>query len=144
MSWGTGIIIGVVIFVLVNAVMVVIAVNQKIELVSENYYEKELKYQEQINKSKNALALTEPFLIEAAENGITLLLPKEFAGAPVTGSCKLYRPSDKTMDKVLNLNFDSSGKMLIPSTSLTAGYWKVYVEWNASGVGYATEKGINL
>ena len=40
MTWGTGIAISIVLFVIITAVMVWIAFIQKVDLVANNYYEK--------------------------------------------------------------------------------------------------------
>jgi hypothetical protein len=50
MSWGKGIILVFVVFVLGIGVLVYRSMTKNIDLVTTNYYEKELKYQEQIDK----------------------------------------------------------------------------------------------
>ncbi len=59
MSWGKGIILVFVIFILGIGIMVYKSMTKNIDLVTSNYYEKELKYQEQIDKINNSNRLEE-------------------------------------------------------------------------------------
>ena len=39
-SWGTGIVIGIIVFVVISITMTIIFMTQDVSLVSDNYYEK--------------------------------------------------------------------------------------------------------
>ena len=55
MDWGKGILLTIIAFVGFIMTLVVISVRQDdIHLVAENYYEKEIKYQDQIEREKSA------------------------------------------------------------------------------------------
>ena len=58
MHWGKGILFSIIIFLAGTAFMVVIAVNSPADLVVKNYYEKGVKYQEQIDRINRTNALS--------------------------------------------------------------------------------------
>jgi hypothetical protein len=57
-NWGIGITIFISAFILLNIIFIIFASGQKVDLVTEKYYEKELKYQEVIDKKINSNSLS--------------------------------------------------------------------------------------
>nr|MDA3928246.1 FixH family protein [Prolixibacteraceae bacterium] len=57
LNWGHGIFIAIAVMIFSLLTLVFFTVNQKIELVTEDYYPKELKYQEEIQKQKQTQQL---------------------------------------------------------------------------------------
>ena len=49
-NWGTGIFLLYAGFAAVTIALVIFAMTKKVDLVTDNYYDKELKYEEQIQK----------------------------------------------------------------------------------------------
>ena len=96
MDWGKGILLAIIGFIVIIMTMVVISVRMEgIELVTENYYEAEINYQDQIDKEKSTLTLEREVLQFDAENqSLFLDLP---VGA--TGILHLFRPSDSKLDQ---------------------------------------------
>ena len=64
MNWGHKILFLYLGFVILVMVMVFMAYRQDVPLVSDDYYEKELKYQDDIDQFKNAALLAEPIYIK--------------------------------------------------------------------------------
>ena len=56
MNWGKWIIVSFVLFAAFIGILVVICVRQDISLVSKNYYQEELAYQQQIDRMNNGTA----------------------------------------------------------------------------------------
>lgn len=141
MDWGKGILITIIAFVGFIMTLVVISVRQDdIQLVTENYYEKEIKYQEHIEREKSASTLDREVLIFDAQGKAMLLdLP---LGAK--GSLQLFRPSDARLDRVLPLEITSEGKTKVPLDDLKAGYWRVQLTWTEDGKDFYKEKKITL
>src|SRR5690606_4368264 len=96
MNWGHGITIFFIGFVLFMVSLVVICMRQdNIHLVTQNYYEEEINYQQQIEKMANAEELGyQVFSYHADEMTVDLNLP---VGA--VGTLHLFRPSDARMDQ---------------------------------------------
>jgi hypothetical protein len=141
MDWGKGILLTIFGFVAFIMTLVVISVRQDdIHLVTENYYEKEIKYQDQIDREKSTAALDrEVVVFDASSKTIFLDLP---VGAK--GNLQLFRPSDARLDQDLPLNITSEGKTAILLDKLKTGYWRVQLTWTEDEKEYYQEKKINL
>lgn len=141
MDWGKGILLTIVAFVGFILTLVVISVKQDdIHLVTENYYEKEINYQDQIEREISAASLDREVLVfEASTKTMILDLP---IGAK--GSLQLFRPSDARLDQVLPLDIKNSGQTAIPLEKLKSGYWRVQLTWEENGIEYYEERKITL
>ncbi|MDX5340770.1 MAG: FixH family protein [Cyclobacteriaceae bacterium] len=141
MDWGKGILLTIIGFVAFIMTLVVISVRQDdIHLVTENYYEKEIKYQEQIEREISAAALNRVVLeYDGASKTIFLDLP---VGSK--GNLQLFRPSDARLDQIVPFEIYSQGKTSFPLVNLRSGYWKVQLSWTENGVEYYEEQKINL
>ncbi|RIW12030.1 nitrogen fixation protein FixH [Algoriphagus lacus] len=141
MDWGKGILLVIITFVGFILTLVVISVRQDdIHLVTENYYEKEIKYQDQIEREKSAAALDREVLVFDAQAKVMVLdLP---VGAK--GNLQLFRPSDARLDQELALDITNEGKTTVPLEKLKSGYWRVQLTWTENGVEFYEEKKISL
>ncbi len=141
MDWGKGILLTIIAFVAFVMTLVVISVKQDdIHLVTENYYEKEIKYQDQIEREKSAASLDREVLIfDASTKTMMVDLP---VGAK--GSLQLFRPSDARLDQILPLEIKESGKTAIPLEKLKSGYWRVQLTWEENGTEYYEESKITI
>lgn len=141
MDWGKGILITIIAFVGFMMTLVVISVRQDdIHLVAENYYEKEIKYQDQIEREKAATKLgREVMVYDSPSKSMVLDLP---VGAK--GNLQLFRPSDARLDQEFELDIASQGKTNISLDQLKSGYWRVQLTWTENGIEFYQEKKINL
>jgi hypothetical protein len=141
MNWGKGILIVIILFVAFMMTLVVISVRMDdIHLVTENYYEKEIKYQDQIDRERSAATLDREVLVfDAVAKSMVLDLP---IGAK--GSLQLFRPSDARLDQELILDITDEGKTWVPLQALKSGYWRVQLTWTENGTDFYQEKKINL
>lgn len=141
MDWGKGILLTIIAFVAFIMTLVVISVRQDdIHLVAENYYEKEIKYQDQIDREVSASALGREVLVyDGQEKAMILDLP---VGAK--GSLQLFRPSDARLDKNLPVEITSEGKTKVSLQDLKSGYWRVQLTWTENGVDFYEEKKITI
>lgn len=141
-SWGKGIVISLVAFVVVVAVMVLIAFIQKTDLVANNYYENELKYQDQIDMMKNTASLKEKVTVSQAGNSLAIRFPGSIDFSNVMGIVKFYHPSDAVNDFSLPLKLDSDGLMAINWEKISKGLWKVKLNWSLKDKKYFSEVSI--
>jgi hypothetical protein len=139
-SWGTKIALLYISFVVLILFMVMLSMSQKIDLVTEDYYNKELTFQNTINETNNANALPEQIQHEIVDNNFHVKFPEVFKGKEVKGTITFYKPSDKSKDFsediVLNEN-------LVQKTDLkffSRGMYKMKVSWSADNVNYFTEQ----
>jgi len=141
MDWGKGIVITISAFVLMMVGLVIVCVKQDdIHLVTQNYYEEEIKYQDQIEKMINANSLDYKVLVYDTQlKKVDLHLP---IGAK--GTLHLFRPSDARLDQKITFDVKDLNANAFDLKSLKSGYWKVKLTWSASGVHYFHEEKINI
>jgi nitrogen fixation protein FixH len=127
LNWNYSIIIVFVLFAGFILTMVYFMTSEKIDLVREDYYQKELEFQKQIKKSSNTanlktkVAMT--YLPESEQLNIF------FPTRVVNGEVKFFRPSDKRMDVDIPLKSLPENPLHLSTQKLHKGYWKVQVTW---------------
>lgn len=141
MDWGKGILLSIIGFVVLIMTLVVISVRMDgIELVTENYYEAEINYQDRIDQESSALRLDRKVIIyRTTGKNLELDLP-----AGVTGKLKLFRPSDSKLDQEILVDVTESGSTIVSLGDLKPGYWKIQLSWTEEGKNYYEEKKITI
>jgi hypothetical protein len=130
LNWGTGIVLAFVGFIaFIMYFIITMNVDNKYDhdLVSEDYYGEELKYQNDIDKLKNAKALVTDISYEKTANGLKIIFPKELECKNITGKLFLYRPSNKQLDFDTAISL-SKPYLLIPDKRLVDGRWNIKVD----------------
>lgn len=138
-SWGTGILIVIIIFMVLTITTVVFLMNQKVDLVTDNYYAKEIKYQQQIDKMNRTNEFGDEIKIIADANAVRLIFPVVLTQKKIDGTVHFYRPSDSARDFILPLSIDTTNQQIIPVNNLARGYWKVKIDWTQDEVEYYKE-----
>jgi nitrogen fixation protein FixH len=143
MSWGYKILLVYGIFVAGILFMVVKSSSQKIDLVTTDYYAKELKYQEKIDEAGRTNALSESLQYTVKDNLLQVHFPKDFAGKKISGIAELYCPSNEDRDvKTAFTIRDTALQMVIPA--MNKGQYELHISWQVAGVSYYFEKKIFL
>ena len=143
-SWGTGIAIGIIIFVVISITMTVIFMTQDVNLVSDNYYEKSLGYQEEIDKQSRTKSLDEEVKINFNGEVINILFPSAYLDKDLSGEIYFYRPSNPGLDFKLPLHIGEDGSQIIPTQRLEKGFWRLKLNWTMDGNGYYSERAITI
>jgi hypothetical protein len=144
MSWGKRILFLYLGFVALVITMVTISMRQQVDLVRPDYYAKELKYQEDIDKMNNLSQLKTELICKLNANSeIEIVFPEEHRNKKIEGEVLLYKPSDAKSDKRLSIA-TNNGSMLIPTSAFSKGMYKVKIDWNVDGSAFYIEKVINL
>ncbi|MGW9685190.1 FixH family protein [Flagellimonas sp. 2504JD1-5] len=134
-NWGTGIVIAFVVFITFILYFVVRMSTDNSanhDLVTEEYYKRELAYQKEIDASKSALDMDAKLTITKSKKGITIFFPEKFDPKKITGTVSLYRPSNKHLDVDFPLSL-SKTHLLIPDNRLVDGRWDITVKWQYEG-----------
>jgi hypothetical protein len=139
MNWGKGILAVCIIFVIGVGVMVYISVNKNIDLVTKNYYEEEIKYQQQIDKINNSNNLKKQLIMQQNDGSLVIIFPDD-EYRDIKGEISFYRPSDAKKDFKIPIILSGQNQQVIATNSLQKGLWKVQVNWNKSGVDYYNEE----
>jgi hypothetical protein len=140
--WPVGIIAACGLFVAGTAGLIVLACSQRVELVSADYYEKELKYQGQIDRAERTRreASQASVAYDAGRQCITVSLPPGQGHGNVRGSVELYRPSAAAMDHAVKLEPDANGVQRLDAHAMAPGLWRVRVSWTAAQQNYYLEQ----
>lgn len=146
-NWGTSIVIAIIAFMSFILFFVVkMSTNNRYEhdLVVEDYYKKELSFQEEIDKENNLKLLTDKIKVIQSEEGIRFVFPNELSPKLIKGNMFLYRPSNKSLDKVLPLSMNSNVLFLPKKGSLLDGRWNIVIDFECEGIAYLFKKELIL
>ncbi len=140
--WPVGIIVTFALFFAGTVGLVVMACSQKVDLISADYYEQELKFQGRIDRVERTQRTASHAAIayDASGRCITVSLPPEQARLTVWGSIELYRPSAAGMDRAVRFAPDANGTQRLDARGLAPGLWRVRVTWTAEKENYYLEQ----
>nr|WP_295928938.1 FixH family protein [uncultured Dyadobacter sp.] len=138
MNWGAGIAALYAGFVVMILLLVGMSAGQKIDLVTDHYYEEELKFQGKIDKKQRAAALAEPLSWEITPTGLQIHYPAAFGDSAITGQIRLYCPSDDRNDREFAIRA-VNGEQTLASAQIPAGRYKIQVDWRNGGQTYWNE-----
>jgi hypothetical protein len=123
MNWGTGLAIVLGLFVLSMAYTMYLVTQQRFDLVTENYYEKELAYQETIDRQENALALSGTSALKVVDGKIQLQFPPELIGQTAQAKIELYCQTDARKDFTLTEENWTVANIPLSGEKMTTGKW---------------------
>jgi hypothetical protein len=143
LSWGHKIAATYLVFVAGMVFLVLKANSEKFDLVTEDYYGAELKYQEIIDQAANATALSAPVAVEKNGDQLTIRFPSEMNNKKKEINFYLYYPADEKKDfrKSLNVN-EVEFKLTLPAGF--SGLYEVKLTWLTDGKKYYHEEKIFL
>lgn len=140
LNWGSWLVISFALFAFATFTMIYISMNQSIELVTDDYYEKELKYQDHIDVVKNTNALEGKVTFVFTSSTVTMTFPNIDMPSKYSGAIMFFRPSDKTKDFSQAVNVDSTYSQTISTDKLLKGMWRVKISWIVGRQNYYTEQ----
>jgi|694.fasta_scaffold54860_5 hypothetical protein len=140
-GWGYRITFVYLLFVCGILFLVLQSSRQRVDLVSDEYYEEEVRYQQRIDESRRADALSEKPKLQLAENSISVLLPAEFEGRQAAVKAHLYCPADSRRDIILETATDRRS-LRLDWKGQRRGLHILKLNWSADGVSYYSEENI--
>jgi nitrogen fixation protein FixH len=142
--WPCGIIFFFVLLFFGLAAFVVIASTHRDTLVSENYYEQEMQFQDRIDAVARARAVGAAIQYDAITGRVRVVLPRSLLAQQPVGRVELYRPAAANLDRQIKLEPDANGLQTLDTAALQPGLWIVRVSWTAGGRDYFLEKKITV
>lgn len=126
------------------ATLVTVSIHSDEDLVSKDYYEHEVRFQNRIDSQERTAAFGEQLGVryDAVKANLELRIPTEHASKHATGTVKLYRPSDARLDRELPLNVNAAGIQDVSTAQLASGLWKLRITWQVDGQEFYSEKPI--
>ena len=144
-NWGTGIVLVILAFMSFILFLVIKMTTNKDfdhDLVTEEYYAKEMLYQTEIDAETNTNNLSEKIISKKTEEGWFLVFPKELDPSKIKGNVFLYRPSNQKLDFSIPLNLNSS-RILIPKNKMLEGRWNITIDWTYEDTPYLYKEQIS-
>lgn len=142
-NWGYGITIFLIIFVLFTLGLLYKANQQNIDLVTTNYYEEELAFQELKNKKALAEKHFKKQITFSIENDTLFLKFPDEVTEKISGEITFFKPSDAKLD--LKFEFENDTNLLhYPLNLFSNGMYKVRIDWQHNNNEYYNELTIKL
>ena len=139
MNFGGRIVVLYLSFVALIVTLVVMSYGQKVELVSDDYYSQEMKFQDKIDAINNEKSLVGSIHHSINGNEITLIADSSLLSNDFEGSIHFFRPSDSSKDIQLKMNFVNNTQA-IDSKQLIHGAYKLQLSWTSNQKKYFKEE----
>jgi hypothetical protein len=134
-NWGTGLVLAMISFIaFIMYFVITMSTDNKYrhDLVTDEYYAKEMVYQNEIDAETNTNNLAEKIISKKLNSGWKITFPNELNPSKIKGKIFLYRPSNQKLDFEIPLELSSSN-LLIPDKNLIDGRWNITLEWTYEG-----------
>jgi hypothetical protein len=142
MNWGKGITIAFVAFAMFIGSLVTVCVRQDITLVSRNYYDDELNYQDQIDRMNNTAALpVQPVIF--VHSGLLELRYVGFAHSE-EGELVVTRPSDARYDATFKVGAGIDTVRVFDLSRYPTGRYNLALRWKMNGKEFLFKESISL
>lgn len=139
LSWGYKIMFVYIAFVAGMGFLVFKASSQKFDLVTKDYYDQELKYQQVIDQAANSSRLSAPVTVDRKEGEIKISFPDEMKNKKKTVDFYLYYAADAKKD--FRKSFELNENVLAQALPVgMKGMYELKLTWEAEGVEYYFEQ----
>ncbi len=139
MNWGSWIVVCFVLFAIGTLTLVYISISTSVDLVTDDYYEKELRYQDHIELVKSTNALEQTIELDYTTTSLVFKYPVIGSSDNYSGSVHFFRPSDKRGDFIREIKIDSAYSQEFPNAIFAKGFWRAKISWNAGDRQYYSE-----
>jgi hypothetical protein len=145
MSWGYKILVFYIIFIGMMLTMVYGTYQHSVNLVSKDYYEQELMYQEVIDGSKNYATMKQRVDVNLYKNTISILWPDDIDLNLVKKvQIWLYNEADSAGDIRFGIEALDMPIIEIPLGEQQQGNYTLKIQWKKDDTPYYLEKSFRL
>lgn len=127
MNWGKGILIAMIAFMVFIIVMVIGFFSHRVDLESEDYYTREMAYEQEIQFLNNANSLSEGALISVQDGHVVVKLSEKYTYSEV--ELVLKRPDDSKNDQLFKI--EDTRTFIVPAETLRDGKYLVELSYIA-------------
>jgi hypothetical protein len=131
-------------FVLLMVGVLIFSTFNKVELVDQNYYDKEIVYEKQIDKIRRTNALPEKLLVSSGNGFVLIQFPKSIDKNKLSGKIVFFKPSESKQDFFTNINPDNENKMIFGTDKISKGFWRIKIDWASGDSTYYNEEVVVL
>lgn len=137
-TWGHGIVVALgsfMIFIL-SLIWYFTSTWKNSELITDNYYEEELAYQNVIDAKNKAINLKELPVYQQNESGISVTFPSEINNSNSKFRIDLRRAEDQKLDIIREMKLDQRNSIFIPAKVLAKGNYVLRMMWKKDNEEY--------
>jgi hypothetical protein len=125
MNWGRGIILAMALFMGFILFLVVNIMLHTVDLESEDYYKKEINYEQEITAMKNFNAIDSRIGVSSNTEFVVFQLPEKTKITEV--EIHFFRPNNTKLDKLFQVN--GTKTYLVPKTTLEKGNYSIQLHF---------------
>lgn len=125
MNWGRGIILAMALFMGFILFLVVNIMLHTVDLESEDYYKKEIDYEQEITAMKNFNAVNSRIGVSSNTEFVVFQLPEKTKITEV--EIHFFRPNNTKLDKLFQVN--GTKTYLVPKTTLEKGNYSIQLHF---------------
>lgn len=143
-SFLTGIIVTLTVFILTGLGFALYTTTLQYDLVQDDYYGADLNYQSIIDAKKRTAALPEipNIIFDNSIGSVVVEYPESIADESPAGTIVLYRPSNAGLDFETPIQPGPSNMQTINLPKSIIGLWTVKMTWELNGLVFYLEKSI--
>lgn len=140
-TWGHGIVVALGCFIAFILFMIFIFPNgqQNSEMITDDYYEEELVYQNVIDAKNRADKLPEKPKYEQQPYGIKITFPQDINRSNAATRFELFRTDDQRLDVKKDVQLSADNSFTIPAKILAPGNYTLKVHWKKDNLDYQTD-----
>ncbi|MFN4146376.1 MAG: FixH family protein [Runella sp.] len=139
MPWSKAIILSFVLFVSFIAALAYKMITAKVDLVSDDYYQRGVAFDTHIEQQNNAAQL-KVVGFDAAKQELQFHFPTSIE----SGQIVFFRPSDRNLDFRLPIKPSSDPIFSFSTRALAKGRWKIQMTWKDNSREYFSEQTIDI
>jgi hypothetical protein len=143
MNWGNKIAVLYIGFVIMIAFLVYKSTQQNTDLVSDDYYKKEIAYQQIIDANANNKTLATNPLITHNEQFIHIQFPSTLHDQLITGTIELYNAANAKNDTSISFS-TSNDSVSIALNNINKGNYTAKIQYASARINYYSETALNL
>lgn len=115
-----------------------------VELVYDNYYAKDVVFEQQIRRVERTDALLEKPVLsyQQSKQVLSIAFPERIRDADLRGNMLLFRPADLHQDRTFQLKLIGDSLQTIPVPDLDPGLWRLKLSWATKGLEYFHEQSL--
>ena len=140
LNWGTGIAVVIMLGVIGIGFLVYRTTQTEFEMVTKDYYEREVLFNEEAQAIQNFNATGQSIGITKLKDAIILEFPKEWASSMKGGELYFYCPSATAQDYRQPMQVNESGLLVVPISKVAAVDYVLKAQWTMDGKPYAFEQ----
>lgn len=142
LNWGHKLAIVIVLFLVAMLTMVFYAARQDNEMIDDNYYQKELGYQDLIDAQRNLLGISANNIVSQDMDEVIFTLPIGTFEGLDSGRVELLRTDAQRLDRFLDIQPDGTNRRSILKSELSPGMYRARIRWTSKGIPYYKEESV--